>query len=627
MKLIHYFFIIYILSFISSLYSQIPLPTGKSTLFSGSGNCILCHKSNGNAMTWQGNDISPITYWRSTMMGNASKDPIWKAMVLEEIHNLPQFVQTIESTCLRCHAPLGFTQAIYDGKTGYSLAELNHDPLANDGVSCTLCHQITPENLGSASSYSGHFIIKSDKILYGPYTNSDTTLMPAIIGYRAAYGPHVNQSELCATCHTLFTATVDYQGKVVGYFPEQTPYLEWKNSSYPSQNIQCQDCHMPKLYDPIKISGMGSFPYRSPFWLHTFVGGNAYMQQIFKDNISAIGATAEPEHFDSTKARTEFMLQEKSIDLSLTTTIIDDFLEAKVTIKNLAGHKLPTGIPLRRMWVHLQVEKVGSGIVFESGEWDGSGRINDYDKGYEPHYQIITSDDQVQVYEAVFADVEHQVTHTLLRAAEFVKDNRIPPVGFTSSSASYDSTGIYGEAINDPDFNKSDNSEGTGSDIITYKIVIEPNASYRIIAAICHQSIKPELVDHLREINETEISTFVAMYDSLPNIPFIIKTVTSEVATGVLNAVHKPLTYSLEQNYPNPFNSKTIIRYSLARPSFVTLKVYNPLGQEIISLVNESKLAGSYSVEFDANNIPSGIYFYKLSAGSYEEIRKMVLLR
>lgn len=627
MKLKPCLFIISILSFFTSVYSQLPLPTGKSTLFSGSGNCILCHKSDGAAMTWIGTDVSPITYWRSTMMGNASKDPIWKAMVLEEVHNLPDLQQTIESTCLRCHAPMGFTQAIYDGLPGYSLAELHNDPLANDGVSCTLCHQITPENFGSSQSFSGHFIIKPDKILYGPYTDSDTTLMPAIIGYKARYSPHVNQSELCATCHTLFTTKLDYQNHIVGYFPEQTPYLEWKNSIYPGQNIQCQDCHMPKIYDPIKISGMGAFPTRSPFWRHTFVGGNAYMQQLLKDNISTIGATAEPEHFDSTKARTEYMLREKAIDLNISTTITGDSLEAKVIIKNLTGHKLPTGIPLRRMWVHLKVEKMDSGIVFESGEWDSNGRITDYGTTYEPHYQVITSDDQVQVYEAVFVDVEQKVTYTLLRAAEFVKDNRIPPVGFTSSYLSYDSTAIYGEALNDPDFNKSDNQEGTGSDIIIYKIFIETNASYRVTAEVCHQSIKPELIDHLREIDEPDINKSVAMYDLLPNIPFIMKTVTSDVATGVLNARQMAFSYSIEQNYPNPFNAKTIIRYSLAKSSFVTLKIYNPLGQELMSLVNEKRLPGSYTVEFDASNMPGGIYFYKFSAGSYHETKKMVLLR
>ena len=386
-------------------------------------------------MTWNGIDVSPITYWRSTMMGNASKDPLWRAMVAEEVNNFPQHQELIESTCLKCHSPMGYTQAIYNGQSGYSMAELKQDPLANDGVSCTACHQIKPDNFGTQQSYSGNYIIEADSILYGPYENSDTTLMWAIIGYKSQFSPHVNQSELCATCHTLFTPTMDAQGNIIGSFPEQTPYIEWKNSVYPSQNIQCQDCHMPKIYDPIKISGMGNFPDRTPFWRHTFVGGNFYMQNLLKNNIDSLGLTAEPEHFDSTISRTEYSLKEQSIELTASTSYQNDLLEVKLYIKNLTGHKIPTGIPFRRMWVHLKVEQGIGNVIFESGEWDGTGKIINYNSDYEPHYDLIDAEDQVQVYEGVFVNTEQQVTYTLLRAAEYIKDNRLPPQGFIHNSS------------------------------------------------------------------------------------------------------------------------------------------------------------------------------------------------
>jgi hypothetical protein len=364
------------------------------------------------------------------MMGNASKDPLWRAMVAEEVHNFPQHQELIESTCLKCHSPMGYTQAIYNGQTGYSMSELKQDPLANDGVSCTACHQIKPDNFGTQQSYSGNYIIEADSILYGPYENSDTTLMWAIIGYKSQFSPHVNQSELCATCHTLFTPTMDEQGNIVGSFPEQTPYIEWKNSVYPSQNIQCQDCHMPKIYDPIQISGMGNFPDRTPFWRHTFVGGNFYMQNLLKNNIDSLGLTAEPEHFDSTISRTEYSLKEQSIELAASTSYQNDLLEVKLYIKNLTGHKIPTGIPFRRMWIHLKVEQGIGNVVFESGEWDGTGKILNYNSDYEPHYDLIDSEEQVQVYEGVFMNDKEQVTYPIFRAAEYIKDNRLPPHAF-----------------------------------------------------------------------------------------------------------------------------------------------------------------------------------------------------
>ena len=618
--------------------SQTELPTGTSILFSGSGNCILCHQSNGSAMTWNGIDVSPISYWRSTMMGNASKDPLWRAMVAEEVHNFPQHQELIESTCLKCHSPMGYTQAIYNGQTGYSMAELKLDPLANDGVSCTACHQIKPDNLGTQQSYSGNYIIEADSILYGPYENSDTTLMWAIIGYKAQFSPHINQSELCATCHTLFTPTMDEQGNIVGSFPEQTPYIEWKNSVYPSQNIQCQDCHMPKIYDPIKISGMGNFPDRTPFWRHTFVGGNVYMQNLLKNNIDSLGLTAEPEHFDSTISRTEYSLMEKSVELTTSTQFLsaENKLQVKLYIKNLTGHKIPTGIPFRRMWIHLKVEQGIGNVIFESGNWDLEGKIVNYNSDYEPHYDLIDAEDQVQVYEGVFINNEQQVTYTLLRASEYIKDNRLPPQGFTSSHQSYDTIKIAGNALGDPNFNRLGLDEGSGGDSITYHIPSQPNTEYTITAEVCYQTVKTQLVDHIRNINHGDINRFVSMYDALPNIPFIIKQEVLDILTTDVEDGNSPIKeFSLEQNYPNPFNPSTKIKFTIPsviasetkQSQFVSLKVYDVLGNEVATLVDEFKPAGSYAIEFSADGLTSGIYFYKIQAGCFVETKKMILLR
>jgi len=90
---------------------------------------------------------------------------------------------------------------------------------------------------------------------------------------------------------------------------------------------------------------------------------------------------------------------------------------------------------------------------------------------------------------------------------------------------------------------------------------------------------------------------------------------------GTINHTHNggelPMVYSLLQNYPNPFNPITTIRYQIPELSFVTLKVFDVLGGEIATLVNEEKPAGEYEVDFDATGLPSEIYFYKLKAGSF----------
>jgi len=85
--------------------------------------------------------------------------------------------------------------------------------------------------------------------------------------------------------------------------------------------------------------------------------------------------------------------------------------------------------------------------------------------------------------------------------------------------------------------------------------------------------------------------------------------------------------YEIYQNYPNPFNPTTTIKYQIPELSFVTLKVYDVLGSEIATLVNEEKRTGSYQFEFSASDLPSGIYFYQLRAGEFIVTKKMILLK
>ncbi len=88
-----------------------------------------------------------------------------------------------------------------------------------------------------------------------------------------------------------------------------------------------------------------------------------------------------------------------------------------------------------------------------------------------------------------------------------------------------------------------------------------------------------------------------------------------------------PISYILEQNFPNPFNPTTTINYQIPTKDFVTLKVYNLLGEEISTLVNEEKSAGVYQAKFDGSNVPSGMYFYKLTSGTFSEVKRMMLVK
>jgi len=93
------------------------------------------------------------------------------------------------------------------------------------------------------------------------------------------------------------------------------------------------------------------------------------------------------------------------------------------------------------------------------------------------------------------------------------------------------------------------------------------------------------------------------------------------------NKIRIPKVFALNQNYPNPFNPSTTIRFSLPKSESVTLKVYNILGEEIRTVVNSRLEAGDYTWAFDGSNLASGIYYYRIEAGEFQDVRKMVLIK
>ncbi len=285
------------------------------------------------------------------------------------------------------------------------------------------------------------------------------------------------------------------------------------------------------------------------------------------------------------------------------------------------------------MWIHLKVTDPNNNIVFESGKWDAQGEINGLDAEYEPHYDLIYNEDDVQIYEGVMVDVDNAVTYTLLRASSYIKDNRIPPKGFLTTHPSYDKTAIYGNAVSDPDFNKENTTEGTGSDIVNYRITVTNETTYKVYAEVCFQTIKPRVVEQFASISEPDITQFVGMYNALPNIPFIMKSDSLSVfVTDVVEESNTLKGFELSQNYPNPFNPATIINYQVPVASRIVLKVFDVLGNEVATLVDSYKSVGRYGINFDASSLSSGLYCYKLEATSnnksiYREVRKMMLLK
>lgn len=523
--------------------------------FIGSHFCFNCHHLLVDA---EGNDISIISHWRSTMMANAAKDPFWQAKVQSEVHRNPGLRKVIEQKCATCHMPMAWTQTHAAGE--YAEAAVLDDGFLNtdnelheaamDGVSCSLCHQIQDKGLGTKETFSGKFKIdtatnKPDRIIYGPYHDPVKKPMETSIGFSPVYGAQINHSALCGSCHTLFTPFVDRAGNVVGEFPEQTLFLEWRHSEYnvpdearydigenTGQGKVCQECHMPHT-PPGKVVIARWAPRevvpKDHFSQHFFVGGNVFMLDILQDNVDALGLTASSDFLEKTKMRTLAQLRDQSARLSLGNVRLgDNNLAVSVTVENLAGHKFPSGFPSRRLWIHFTVRDGNGAIVFESGRALANGTIvgNDNDAAmdkYEPHHQVITDPGQVQIYEALMKDTDGNITYTLLRASTYYKDNRLLPKGFAKETAA-PAIAVHGKALADDDFRG-------GVDTVTYRVNTEGRPGpFTVQADLLYASLSYAFMEDLRKDRNLDlVARFVSMADRSNKMPVLISSVTEKV--------------------------------------------------------------------------------------------------
>ena len=433
--------------------------------FETSDNCLACH----NSLTApSGEDVSIGSAWRGSMMANSSRDPYWQASVRRETIDHPAKKAEIEDECSTCHMPMARATARARGVPGDVFSHLpvgaKNSPaneLAADGVSCTLCHQIAPDRLGTPESFTGGFVIRPSTtdgpVVFGPFRidRGRTRVMHSAAGVIPTEATHIQQSELCATCHTLYTKALGPNGDVVGSLPEQVPYLEWRHSAFRAER-SCQACHMPEVAEPTPVSSVLGEP-RPGLSRHAFIGGNFFMLRMLNRFRDELGVVAQPVELEATARATIRQLQTETVSLSLTAQrAAAGQLTLEVTVRNLTGHKFPTGYPARRAWLHLTISDAQRRTVFGSGAPQPSGAIagNDNDADalrVEPHYLEIRRTDEVQIYESMMIDAQGAVTTGLLRGVRFVKDNRLLPRGFDKATAPAD-VAVKGDAAQDPDF-------------------------------------------------------------------------------------------------------------------------------------------------------------------------------
>ena len=193
-------------------------------------------------------------------------------------------------------------------------------------------------------------------------------------------------------------------------------------------------------------------------------------------------------------------------------------------IQNHTGHKLPSGYPSRRVFVHFVVTNDEGAIVFESGKMNPNGSIRGADgdsnyNQYEPHYDTITREDQVLIFESIMGDTTGQVTHSLIEAARHLKDNRLTPAGFDKNVVSSD-VAVTGEALLDDNFN-------AGLDIFEFKVPVSVNGNYRILAELIYQPLAYGHLEYLfKDTDIPEVDEFKTIYDSTS---LLSETISSDV--------------------------------------------------------------------------------------------------
>ena len=517
------------------------LCTEEGVYFTGSGNCVNCHAPDpeGEALVDEtGHTVSPVTDWQATMMANSARDPFWQAKVAHEGLVNPDHRESIENVCTACHAPQGFHEAHLTGTAGpngYTMEDLADDALGLDGVGCAACHTIDDINLAGRSN--GDLPINPENVAWGGFENPWDGLMSGQTGFIPVYGEHMRNSEVCASCHSLYVHTQDLGGEETGqvYF-EQTTYLEWVNSAFNAENVQCQGCHMPLVEGGAIAATQPNWLFPQRFGKHHLVGGNAFMLKLMRDNAVTLELSASPAQFDSTIARTERSLQNETAQLhalQLPSQAGEWLFE--VEVENAAGHKFPSGYPSRLAFLEFVLVSSAGDTLFHSGKWSPEEGVFGRDAAYEPHWNEISSEEQVQVYETVFGDVSGTPTQLLERASVLLKDNRVPPRGFYSNHLAYDTVRFGPMAELDVDFNHYRNAdgsvgeEGSGTDRLVYRIADGSGAtSVQAHVRLHYIAVPARWVSGMFEYSDQSeaIATFESMFNASDRTPVLMKSTT-----------------------------------------------------------------------------------------------------
>ncbi len=413
-------------------------------------NPVLCRSCHGDFDPMRASEPWPL--WSGSMMGQASRDPLFWAALDVANHDVPG----IGDWCLRCHVSEGWfagrSEPPGGSPDGCGLIGPLDDLFGDfNGVSCHFCHrmQVNPSPPPGQPAFfreNGQFWLDDtdcggvgEPCRAGPY---DYPVGVAEPPHTWRYSPYHQSADLCAGCHNVTSPAhnlIDHGIDTGIPFPIERTEREWAQSAFAEAGpdfAPCQGCHMPDaMEDPVfacnefVTNRVGDLPQ------HIFAGGNAWIPDVLRNEYPNLGLGAE---LAATREAALDMLQAHSATVEVSAPAVVRTgvpLPVAVTVTNLTGHKLPTGYPEgRRMWVQVQARDASNAVVWESGGWDpGTGElaVDPQLKVYEAKQGIwnLNGTGRCDTTDAGGGEVFHFVRNNCIAS-----DNRLPPRGFRGGS-------------------------------------------------------------------------------------------------------------------------------------------------------------------------------------------------
>ncbi len=484
-----------------------------------SSGCVYCHG-------WYDEAVEPYGRWQASMMAQSARDPLFHACLAIAEQDAPGS----GDTCLRCHTPGAWLEGRSEPTDGSALVEADFD-----GVNCNFCHRLVdpvadaanpPDDVDilaaltsvPSSIHSGSYVVDPLDRRRGPFQ-----LHPKFPWHEWRESPFHRESLLCASCHDVSNPAFSRVGgpepsasdvyvpnanarshptqQKTDQFPLERTYSEWLQSDFAKGPIDlggifggnkravssCQDCHMPDASGEACAPGFGAEP-RDDLPLHDFRGANTWVLRAVL-SLDASGklygtlasSQLSAEQVEAAIARNiEFLQRASDMELALEGSTL------RVRVVNQTGHKLPTGYPEgRRMWLNVRFLRRDGSLLAEHGAYDADRALL---HGHDT--KVYEAELGVDAAMAAATGLPEGPTFHFALNNRIVKDNRIPPRGFTNAGFASVQAPVVGASY----------ADGQHWDDTLFGV---PAGAASAKVTLYYQTTSREYVEFLRDENRT----------------------------------------------------------------------------------------------------------------------------